>query len=703
MSILKEGKNCWRKTSADRVGYLIDGADYFEAFAEAARHARHRIFIAAWDIDSRVQLERRNSENRPPASLEKFLNALADRTPDLNIYILAWDFPMMYLREREWLPVINLGWKTHRRVSFHLDDQHPIGASQHQKFVVIDDRVAFCGGIDLTKNRWDTPEHLPGDSRRCDKGAENYAPFHDLQMIVDGQAAKALGKQFRERWQWATGKSLPANEAGEDDCWPSNAAVEIKNAAVGIARTLPAFKTRPEVREVETLFLDSIQAAEKYIYIESQYLTSDRIGRALADRLGEKDGPEVVLVMPRRASGWLEQVSMDAIRCRIVSRLEDADRNGRFQIYHPVSGSEGVYVHAKVLVADDRLAVVGSANLSNRSMGLDSECNLAVESEGRPDVESAVASLRDRLLAEHLDAKIDAVRQAISETGSLIKTIASLNSKERTLKQLDCCQELTVDGASIVPDSQLLDPEKPLKLDYMMDYFARDPEEAEAGKVPFAKMAILLVVLLGMAAAWRWTPLAQWISLQRLASWADLLEDSHLLSLGVIAAYAVGGLIMVPVTVLVGATAIVLAPVQAAILALLGCVFSAWTSYLLGSHLGKNTIRKLAGRRLKRLNKYLASQGLLTVILIRNLPVAPYTIVNIVAGASHIRLRDFLIGTAIGMLPGILAITVFTDQLVGVFNDPSWANVLMAVGMLVVFGTTLWWIQRRIKSGAEKI
>lgn len=703
MSILKEGENCWRKTRAGRVGYLIDAADYFEAFARAARHARHRIFIAAWDIDSRVQLERRNSEHRQPASLGDFLNALADRRPDLNIYILAWDFPMMYLREREWLPVINLGWKTHRRVSFHLDDQHPIGASQHQKFVIIDDRVAFCGGIDLTKNRWDTPEHLPGDSRRCDKGAKNYAPFHDIQMIVDGQAAKALGDQFRERWQWATGKSLSENEAGEDDCWPSNAAVEIEDASVGIARTLPVFKTRPEVREVETLHLDSIQAAEKYIYIESQYLTSDKIGRALADRLSDKDGPEVVLVMPLRASGWLEQMSMDAIRCRIVSRMQDADRYGRFQIYHPVSGTESVYVHAKVLVVDDRLAVVGSANLSNRSMGLDSECNLAVESEGRPDVESAVASLRDRLLAEHLGAKIDGVRQAISETGSLIETIASLGSKERTLKQLDCCRELTFDGMSIVRDRELLDPEEPMKLDHMMDYFARDTEKAEAGTVPFGKMAILLVLLLGMAAAWRWTPLAQWISLQRLATWADLLKDSYLLPLGVIAAYAVGGLIMVPVTVLVGATAIVLAPVQATVLALLGCVFSAWTSYLVGSHLGKNTIRKLAGQRLKRLNKYLASQGLLTVIMIRNLPVAPYTIVNIVAGASRIRLRDFLTGTAIGMLPGILAITVFTDQLVGVFNDPSWAKALGVAGILVIFGIVLWWIQKRIKSQADKL
>ena len=160
---------------------------------------------------------------------------------------------------------------------------------------------------------------------------------------------------------------------------------------------------------------------------------------------------------------------------------------------------------------------------------------------------------------------------------------------------------------------------------------------------------------------------------------------------------------MVPITVRVGATAIVLAPIQAVALALMGCVFSAWISYLVGSHLGKNTIRKLAGRRLKRLNKYLASQGLLTVILIRNLPIAPYTIVNIVAGASRINLRDFLAGTAIGMLPGILAITVFADQLLEAFKDPSWGKVLITAGILVIFGIVLWWIQKRIKSKTEKL
>jgi len=169
--ILKEGRNCWRMAAVERAAFLIDGADYFEAFAEAARQARNAIYIAAWDIDSRTDLLRRPPVERSDSRLGNLLNALVKESSDLRVYILAWDFPMLYVRERELLPVINLGWKSHRRINFQLDGQHPIGGSQHQKIVVIDDAAAFCGGIDLTKNRWDTPEHRLNDPRRkCSDG-----------------------------------------------------------------------------------------------------------------------------------------------------------------------------------------------------------------------------------------------------------------------------------------------------------------------------------------------------------------------------------------------------------------------------------------------------------------------------------------------------------------------------------------------------
>ena len=150
---------------------------------------------------------------------------------------------MLYIREREWLPIINLDWKTHRRIHFQLDDQHPFGASQHQKIVVIDDAVAFCGGIDLTSNRWDTPNHRLNDSRRKNPDGKLYPPFHDIQMIVAGEAAAALGALFRDRWKWATGKELQPVDT-RNNAWPPDLKPWMTDSRIGIVRTLPAFKGR---------------------------------------------------------------------------------------------------------------------------------------------------------------------------------------------------------------------------------------------------------------------------------------------------------------------------------------------------------------------------------------------------------------------------------------------------------------------------
>jgi phospholipase D1/2 len=332
--ILKEDANCWRLSQADKVAFLIDGAAYFETLVAAVKQAKKSLYIAAWDIDSRTELLRRASDENTSARLGNFLNTTVKQAPDLQAYILAWDFPMLYIREREWLPIINLDWKTHRRIHFQLDDQHPFGASQHQKIVVIDDAVAFCGGIDLTSNRWDTPKHRLNDSRRKNSDGKLYPPFHDIQMIVAGEAAAALGALFRDRWKWATGKELQPVDT-HNNAWPSDLKPCMTDSRIGIVRTLPPFKGRREVRETEKLYGDAIAAAKESIYIENQYLTSMAVARALQKSLQQEKGPEIVLVLPRKSSGWLEQSTMDAIRAHILTQLDRADRNNRLRVLYP--------------------------------------------------------------------------------------------------------------------------------------------------------------------------------------------------------------------------------------------------------------------------------------------------------------------------------------------------------------------------------
>jgi phospholipase D1/2 len=699
--ILKEERNCWRNSQAGRIALLVDGAAYFEALAEAIEQAQKTIYIAGWDFDSRISLSRRSGDS---ISLGELLNQTVSRSRNLRVYVLVWDWAMIYITERQWLPILTLPWKRHPRISFQMDEKHPIGASQHQKVVVIDDAVAFCGGIDLTKNRWDTPEHQPQDPHRKTPEGDEYGPFHDAQIMVDGDAAASLGDLFRDRWLWATGKTLPALETSHRPPWPPSIEPDLTDASVGISRTLPAYKGRAEVREIQHLYQDGIAAAEKSIYIENQYLTAGDIAGLLVEKLKQENGPEIIVVLPSNANGWLEKSTMDAIRNKIVTRLQEADRHNRLAVVYPTIDDHSVpiYVHAKILIVDNQLMTLGSANLSNRSMGLDSECNLVVESNGGGRIADAIDRMHRRLLAEHLGVSIDRLSKSLDEFDSLLETIDSLSGSKRRLMKLEINQEPPIDGAEVVPERDLLDPEEPVKFDQMMDRLVcEEDEETQTGK-QWVKLIAVLSLLLALAASWRWTPLSEWIDIERLGGWVYAMKGSLLVPAVVMGIYVVGGMLMIPVTLMLGATGIVFSPVIGTLYALAGCLLSGLTAYAVGAKVGRDTIRKLSGKRSARLSRRLADNGIIAVAIIRNLPVAPFTIVNMMAGASHIKLRDFLVGTAIGMLPGILGVVVFSDRLLSAVRNPNWINVSIAAGVAVLIGIGSWWINKRLSKKTGK-
>ena len=162
-------------------------------------------FIAGWQLDSRLRLDARNSD---APHFGDFLHGLVRRNRRLRIYVLLWDFAMIFAADREIIPLYTHPWRTHRRIHFRLDNSHPVGASHHQKIVVIDDALAFAGGLDIAEHRWDTPDHLAQDPRRVILSAGLYPPYHDVQLMVDSDAAAALGHLVRERWRRATGKRI---------------------------------------------------------------------------------------------------------------------------------------------------------------------------------------------------------------------------------------------------------------------------------------------------------------------------------------------------------------------------------------------------------------------------------------------------------------------------------------------------------------
>jgi phospholipase D1/2 len=419
------------------VSFLIDPASYFAALAEALPAARQRIVIVGWDFHGRTRLQPDRAPGALPDELGPLLGALIARRPSLRVHLLEWNYSLLYALERGLGPWTDLAWAHDPRFELERDDRHPFGASQHQKLVILDDSVAFAGGIDLTLRRWDTSEHAAAQPGRVDPAGRPYGGFHDAQIAVDGEAARALAELAGERWRRATGESLERLSPAPA-LWPDSLRVDARDCTVAIARTVPPFDGEPGVREVQALWLESIARARRTLYVESQYFTAPCVVRALCARLEEYDGPEVLLVLPAHCSGWIEESTMGRLRIELLRELRSADRFGRLGVFAPLlSGDRPLNVHSKICVVDDDFARVGSANLSGRSMGFDSECDLALEADGRADLRAAITGLRNRLLAEHTGMSQAELERRIARVGgSLLRAIPERRPGMRGLQPI---------------------------------------------------------------------------------------------------------------------------------------------------------------------------------------------------------------------------------------------------------------------------
>ncbi|MGZ3402032.1 MAG: phospholipase D-like domain-containing protein [Phenylobacterium sp.] len=430
--VLRVGETCWRTARAGRAAFLVDTEAYFAAVFDALQNARRSILLLGWGFDPRTRLFPDGYDGPDdPDEIGRILIELARERPELDIRLLIWRSAFPIAAQQEFFPHRARQWFKGTQVKFRLDDQVPFGACHHQKVLVIDDRVAFCGGGDISVDRWDTPGHRDDDTRRIMPDQEFHAPRHEVMMLVDGPAAAALGDLARARWQRATGDVLePPPDAGGDP-WPEHVPPALLDVEVGIARTVPTWKRQAEIDEIRHLTLAAIAAARRTIYLENQYFTSPLVTEALAARLADPDGPEVVLISTGHAPSWFDHLTMDRARGAMIWRLRQADVFGRFRAFWPATaGGETVIVHSKTCVIDDRIARVGSANLNNRSGGFDTECELAIECEDEA-ARIAIAAFRDRLVGHFMGLTGDAVARARAEFGGLVGAIDALNRDER--------------------------------------------------------------------------------------------------------------------------------------------------------------------------------------------------------------------------------------------------------------------------------
>ena len=335
-SFLVEGDTCWRKVRAPRAAVLIDAAEYFGALRESLLRAERSIFILGWELHSRTCLRGDDgSAERSTTELGKLLRRMLRHKRKLEIRILLWDHSLVFAAQRELFPRWMFGWRKRRRVEVRLDDRLPLGAAHHEKIVVIDDAVAYCGGIDLTLRRWDTPEHRPVEPRRCDPQNRPYIPVHDVQMVVDGDAAAAVGQRARERWETAGGGRLPP-PGPRGDPWPRRVEPVFVDADVGVIRTVGAVEGKEdEIREGERSIVEAISRAERLVYIENQYVTARVVAAALVARMRVNRALEVIVITSREPRGWLEAETMGVGRQLFMAAFDEADLSRRIHFLHP--------------------------------------------------------------------------------------------------------------------------------------------------------------------------------------------------------------------------------------------------------------------------------------------------------------------------------------------------------------------------------
>ncbi len=345
VSLLRPGATCWRVEQADRLALFIDNDEAFDALKTILLSAKKSIWILAWVFDPLTRLDPdRVRKSRDPAHVDRIgllLRRQAALNPGLDVRILVWDMPFPIAASQLFGPHRGQVFFTGSRVKYHLDNTLPASACHHQKVVVVDGSVALLSGGDIGVDRWDTTQHLDNDPRRRLPTGHHYPARHEVASWSTARRPRPWATCSSPAGSGRRGEALERSEKPEEAPWPDYLTPDLRNVPVGICRTQPAWKSDPEVNETMLMHLASIKAARRLIYLENQYLTSPIIVEALADRLAEPDGPEVVTVGPAHSPSYFDQMTMDSARTSAINRLREIDVHGRFSAFSALHAQGG--------------------------------------------------------------------------------------------------------------------------------------------------------------------------------------------------------------------------------------------------------------------------------------------------------------------------------------------------------------------------
>ena len=366
------------------VEVLIDGAQAGERIAERLAAARSHVHIAGWHVDPAFELVR---DRQPPVVLGELLAQLAQR---IDVRVLVWagaPVPVFHPTRAE-VAAAARRLCNDTEIRCALDRRERPMHCHHEKTIVVDDEVAFVGGIDLTTlagDRHDTSDHL----------ARRRLGWHDVATELRGPVVADVAAHFAMRWTQTTGEAMTAPA-------PSEAA---GTTTAQIVRTVPegTYDALPDgdFRILET-YLGALRGAQRLIYLENQFLWSPEVVTVLRDKLRNPptDDFRVLVLLPARPNN-----GADDTRGQLALLVEADDDNDRFLAVtlrsRSATRTDPLYVHAKVAITDDRVTIIGSANLNEHSLFNDTEmCVVTHDPELARDT-------RCRLWAEHLECAIE--------------------------------------------------------------------------------------------------------------------------------------------------------------------------------------------------------------------------------------------------------------------------------------------------------
>jgi phosphatidylserine/phosphatidylglycerophosphate/cardiolipin synthase-like enzyme len=364
---------------------LVDGSEVLPAMARELSAAQEYVHLAGWFFSPELYLSREEE----PIVVRNLLAELAER---VEVRLLSWKgapLPLFKPSQREVREMLD-ALTRHTKIEACADGCTGFMHCHHEKAIVIDGRVAFVGGIDLTLDGgdpFDTPTHL----------ARGGIGWHDAAVRIEGPAVADVEQHFRVRWHGATRELLPRPRVPEAS----------GETTLQIARTVPAGTYRA-VRRGDYSILESyssaLRSAERFVYLENQFLWSPEIVAILADKLRNPPNEDfrLLVLLPARAND-----GADISRGQVAALIHAADETTRFlacTVYARAGRlRDPVYVHAKIGIVDDRWLTVGSANLNEHSLFNDTEMNVVTLD---PEI---ARTARLRLWSEHLELPLEDV------------------------------------------------------------------------------------------------------------------------------------------------------------------------------------------------------------------------------------------------------------------------------------------------------